>query len=103
MLRPCPTCGIENAHHARVLAGCFGAGIVDCLCGGDGCVCHNHGLVDCEGCVDCEPTVVMDNDLFCHADHSHAAASPPSPPSGGKGTSSSRSGARLRSRQNSHT
>lgn len=25
-----------------------------CICGGDFCVCHNHGEVECDGCEDCE-------------------------------------------------
>lgn len=33
---------------------CGGMGIVDCRCGGDLCVCHNHGEVECPGCPDCE-------------------------------------------------
>lgn len=34
--------------------GCGGTGTVDCLCGGDFCVCHNHGSVECDGCLDCD-------------------------------------------------
>lgn len=33
---------------------CGGTGSVDCFCGGDQCVCHNHGETDCPGCPDCE-------------------------------------------------
>jgi len=33
---------------------CGGLGVMDCLCGGDLCVCHNHGEVQCFGCEDCE-------------------------------------------------
>jgi hypothetical protein len=33
---------------------CGGLGILDCHCGGDLCVCHNHGEVECYGCPDCE-------------------------------------------------
>ncbi len=65
---------------------CFGIGFVQCLCGGD--------EIECAGCVDCEPTVVVENDLFCHEDHSHAASLPPEK----RGSS----GARAR-RANSHT
>lgn len=32
---------------------CYGTGMLDCLCGGDMCVCHNHGEVQCDGCEDC--------------------------------------------------
>jgi len=34
--------------------GCGGSGQLDCYCGGDFCVCHNHGSVDCPGCDDCQ-------------------------------------------------
>jgi hypothetical protein len=33
---------------------CGGTGEVSCYCGGDLCVCHNHGSVECPGCPDCE-------------------------------------------------
>lgn len=33
---------------------CGGLGMLDCHCGGDLCVCHNHGHVECYGCPDCE-------------------------------------------------
>lgn len=33
---------------------CGGSGVIDCHCGGDLCVCHNHGEQDCFGCPDCE-------------------------------------------------
>lgn len=32
---------------------CGGTGMLECLCGGDFCVCHNHGEVECDGCEDC--------------------------------------------------
>lgn len=32
---------------------CGGTGMLECLCGGDFCVCHNHGEVECGGCEDC--------------------------------------------------
>lgn len=34
---------------------CGGSGFLLCYCGGDFCVCHNHGEVECPGCPDCEP------------------------------------------------
>ncbi len=34
---------------------CGGSGVLDCYCGGDLCVCHNHGEQDCDGCPDCDP------------------------------------------------
>lgn len=33
---------------------CGGMGILHCRCGGDLCVCHNHGEIECHGCPDCE-------------------------------------------------
>ncbi len=47
-------CGIKNPYFAPVSGSCYGTGALDCLCGGDQCVCHNHGEVDCPGCPDCE-------------------------------------------------
>lgn len=32
---------------------CGGSGVLHCECGGDQCVCHHHGEVECEGCEDC--------------------------------------------------
>lgn len=34
--------------------GCGGTGSLQCLCGGDFCVCHHHGEIECDGCEDCE-------------------------------------------------
>lgn len=33
---------------------CGGTGSLECYCGGDICVCHHHGEVECPGCPDCE-------------------------------------------------
>jgi hypothetical protein len=33
---------------------CGGTGVLHCFCGGDFCVCHNHGEVPCHGCEDCD-------------------------------------------------
>ena len=33
---------------------CGGLGTLHCECGGDQCVCHHHGEVDCVGCEDCD-------------------------------------------------
>lgn len=33
---------------------CGGSGTIHCYCGGDQCVCHYHGSVECPGCEDCE-------------------------------------------------
>lgn len=52
---PC-WCGVENPHYEDdgVAYGCSGSGEVDCDCGGDTCVCHNHGTLVCIGCENCE-------------------------------------------------
>lgn len=55
-------CGDEvDAEEQRALTaeqlsyrtGCAGLGFYRCLCGGDFCVCHNHGDIECPGCRDC--------------------------------------------------
>jgi hypothetical protein len=33
---------------------CGGLGVLTCYCGGDLCICHNHGEVECLGCADCD-------------------------------------------------
>ncbi len=33
---------------------CGGSGYLRCECGGDFCVCHHHGEVECYGCEDCD-------------------------------------------------
>ena len=33
---------------------CGGLRTLECMCGGDFCVCHNHGTIECPGCDDCE-------------------------------------------------
>ena len=33
---------------------CGGTGSLQCVCGGDFCVCHYHGETECPGCEDCE-------------------------------------------------
>lgn len=51
-------CGAENPYCADVEDGldetCGGSGVLHCYCGGDLCVCHNHGEVQCDGCPDCD-------------------------------------------------
>lgn len=51
---PC-WCGEENPHYdeSGLDDGCGGTGVLYCSCGGDLCVCHNHGEVECDGCDDC--------------------------------------------------
>ncbi len=50
---PC-WCGIKNPYYAPLPRRCGGSGVLDCHCGGDQCVCHNHGEVECFGCPDCQ-------------------------------------------------
>lgn len=50
---PC-WCGETKPYYAPIRRGCGGHGYVTCICGGDFCVCHNHGEVECLGCKDCE-------------------------------------------------
>jgi hypothetical protein len=48
-------CGVENPYFGEVAPGpCGGSGTLYCYCGGDRCVCHNHGEVECHGCDDCD-------------------------------------------------
>jgi len=35
---------------------CGGTGYLVCECGGESCVCHHHGQVECPGCEDCDDT-----------------------------------------------
>lgn len=46
-------CGVKNPYFAEVSGSCCGTGTLDCYCGGDLCVCHNHGEVECLGCSEC--------------------------------------------------
>lgn len=49
-------CGVvgDADHMFMDTAGtCGGTGVLNCYCGGDLCVCHNHGEVECAGCDDC--------------------------------------------------
>lgn len=48
-------CGEQNPYFHEMPAGetCGGMGTLYCRCGGDQCVCHNHGEVECLGCEDC--------------------------------------------------
>jgi hypothetical protein len=52
-------CGAKGTHDelfddSGLSETCGGAGELICLCGGDLCVCHNHGSIECPGCEDCE-------------------------------------------------
>ena len=42
----CDTSGLEST--------CGDLGTLNCFCGGDQCVCHHHGEIECPGCEECE-------------------------------------------------
>jgi hypothetical protein len=60
-------CGVEASpeelfNNSFLDATCGGSGTLHCYCGGDLCVCHNHGEQDCPGCPDCrEPEPGLDD------------------------------------------
>lgn len=57
-------CGVGNPHYSDDLEDrCGGTGTLRCRCGGDFCVCHNHGEVDCDGCEDCDDEGLDDEAL----------------------------------------
>lgn len=66
--RPCKRevltcwCGVVNPYFAPIHGSCGGMGEVECLCGGDLCVCHNHGSAECFGCPDCDQDPDQDYD-----------------------------------------
>ena len=49
-------CGERNAWFSTTYLerSCAGTRMLQCDCGGDFCVCHNHGEIECDGCEDCE-------------------------------------------------
>jgi len=57
-------CGVRNPYFETVAAPCGGTGILYCICGGDFCVCHNHGEVECDGCSDCDFDLAIDDADF---------------------------------------
>lgn len=59
---PC-WCGEPNPHYEEIHQTCGGSRLLNCICGGDFCVCHNHGEVECFGCPDCEPPDEADDVL----------------------------------------
>ena len=61
---PC-WCGEENAWFSDLGLedGCAGTGTLHCFCGGDLCVCHNHGGIECPGCDDCEAVTDADDEM----------------------------------------
>ena len=60
---PC-WCGEDNPAYLDdgLSDSCGGTGILVCLCGGDFCVCHNHGEVECGGCEDCDGDGDLDDE-----------------------------------------
>jgi hypothetical protein len=54
---------VRNPYFAPLYGRCGGYGHISCICGGDFCVCHNHGDVECDGCVDCEFGDEVDEDV----------------------------------------
>jgi hypothetical protein len=58
----CRVCKVPRAYFAAVGGDCNGLGERQCLCGGDVCICHNHGAVPCPGCPECDPTTVLVDD-----------------------------------------
>lgn len=75
---PC-WCGERDPHRDESVyeQTCGGLGTLECRCGGDLCVCHNHGEVQCEGCDDCqdEPT----DDGYGDMDDEEYSTSPTEP------------------------
>lgn len=63
---PC-WCGEENPAYLDdgLDASYGGSGVLRCRCGGDSCVCHHHGELECLGCDDCDgdPDGEDDEDL----------------------------------------
>lgn len=55
-------CGVKNPYCAPIHENCGGCGTLYCYCGGDICVCHNHGEIECPGCPDCNGS--DDEDLW---------------------------------------
>ena len=58
-------CGVKDAWSSfeDLDDRCGGMGVLYCYCGGDFCVCHNHGEVECFGCADCEPDCADDVEM----------------------------------------
>lgn len=66
-------CGVKNPYYQEMHGTCGGSGYFDCHCGGDLCVCHNHGEVECFGCSDCEHLGTDgDDDDYCPDDGGEA-------------------------------
>lgn len=66
-------CGVKNPYFEPLVGTCDGSGTLNCFCGGDQCVCHNHGEVECLGCADCENDDGDDDDYNDHVYYGVAA------------------------------
>ncbi len=76
-------CGVDNPYYAPLERYCGGMGLIECICGGEFCICHHHGVVECSGCSECEPTeIIEEDDLYCHEDHGHATTQSSAPATG---------------------
>ncbi|HET6584818.1 MAG TPA: hypothetical protein VFG69_15275 [Nannocystaceae bacterium] len=58
-------CGVEGPanelfRREDLDEGCGGWGYRTCRCGGDHCVCHHHGAIDCNGCPECDEDLVLE-------------------------------------------
>lgn len=67
MIARCGRCKEKRAFFAPPRGDCNGHGSIECRCGGDQCVCHNHGAAECAGCPECDPTAVVPDDGWPHA------------------------------------
>ena len=57
-------CGETNPYFSDDFAeACGGTGMLDCFCGGDLCICHWHGQIECTGCEDCQPEYDDESDF----------------------------------------
>ncbi len=75
-------CGAEGAFDEMFADGpssCGGLGYNACMCGGDFCVCHNHGTIECFGCWDCEPPDIEWDDEDDYESEDPNAEYPPPP------------------------
>lgn len=74
-------CGAEGLYSElfdteQLEESCGGGGVLYCYCGGDQCVCHNHGEVPCEGCEDCEDCDPLDDDDYADYDEDELDGEP---------------------------
>lgn len=50
----CGATGTYDELFSTLLPGCGGTKTLHCYCGGDFCICHNHGEAECYGCAECQ-------------------------------------------------